>query len=120
MVEPVAPFTVTFEATGDSITVRVNPPNEVLEMFLSTEIRTERMREDLVRRALEAKSGRRANYGSDAYGIHFDSEGVELEHNYLQGEPSVTVGLDNFLEIVSRYPSARQMPVDGCGRNGAS
>jgi len=99
------------------VTAQLEPRNEVFEMFLNDDFSGgDPTEEALVARARRARAGEEGNYGTDAFGLDFNVDGVLLEHSYLAGEPSVTVDLDNFTDIITELSAARRLAAaDGNG-----
>lgn len=105
--ESVPTFAVIFDTSGRSPSAQVDPPNDLIAEFVNDEIILPVMQEELLARANGALAGRTSNFGSNVLNIDFELDGLVLEHNYLEGESSVKIGLRSFIDIVTAYVEAQ-------------
>lgn len=100
-------FLMQVASGGEELVLVLEPADDLLERFLTQDVDVDTyLSRTLVERAEQARTGTASSHGSNNFGILFDAHGVTLQHNYLDGEPSVTVDLDNFVDIVTAYSAA--------------
>lgn len=109
MADDVQCFTMDLSPEERPVTVRLDPRNELVEIFLSRDMGgSTHVEEALIDRAERARAGRPGTYGLDSFALYFTPDGVILEHCYREGNPSVIIELDNFVHLAQTYAAAQR------------